>query len=305
MRRQSASSSTERAVRIPRQQAELFVGNSGTTARFLTALLALGHGDVRRRRRRAHARSDRSQPLLDALRQLGVDASVVVATAVRRCGVDGRGSRRRHARGMRGRHEQPVFQRAAAGRAVHQARPPDRSRRRSRLEALHRHDCRRRCAPSARRWSNDEYPALRRARRAALSRRTTTTSSRTHRPPRISSRWRRSTGGRGARARTSDRNSVQGDLASCDVLEQMGCTVMRERKRDRGARTDRLHGIEVDMNAISDTVQTLAAIAPLRRRAGDDPRRRRTFATRRPTASARSSTSCGASASKLTSAPTA
>src|SRR5215469_1213021 len=30
--------------RIPRDQAELFCGNSGTTIRFLTALCALGHG---------------------------------------------------------------------------------------------------------------------------------------------------------------------------------------------------------------------------------------------------------------------
>src|SRR5437773_1608205 len=32
---------------IPATQADLFVGNSGTTARFLTAALALGHGRYR------------------------------------------------------------------------------------------------------------------------------------------------------------------------------------------------------------------------------------------------------------------
>src|SRR4051794_26142119 len=33
--------------RIPATQADLFVGNSGTTMRFLTALVALGHGTYR------------------------------------------------------------------------------------------------------------------------------------------------------------------------------------------------------------------------------------------------------------------
>src|SRR5258708_35179739 len=33
-----------RAGQLPAEQASIFVGNSGTTARFLTALMALGHG---------------------------------------------------------------------------------------------------------------------------------------------------------------------------------------------------------------------------------------------------------------------
>ena len=33
--------------RVPVKQAELFVGNSGTSLRFLTALVALGHGTYR------------------------------------------------------------------------------------------------------------------------------------------------------------------------------------------------------------------------------------------------------------------
>jgi len=56
------------------------------------------------------------------------------------------------------------------------------------------------------------------------------------------------------------RNSLQGDVAFCDCLERMGCDV------DYGADTITvtgrpLRGIEIDMNAISDTVQTLAAVA--------------------------------------------
>jgi 3-phosphoshikimate 1-carboxyvinyltransferase len=56
------------------------------------------------------------------------------------------------------------------------------------------------------------------------------------------------------------RDSLQGDVAFVDCLEQMGCEV----RRDGASMTvigRPLHGIEVDMNAISDTVQTLAVVA--------------------------------------------
>ena len=56
------------------------------------------------------------------------------------------------------------------------------------------------------------------------------------------------------------RNSLQGDVAFCDCLAQMGCEVRYE--TDSITVTGRpLRGIETNMNAISDTVQTLAAVA--------------------------------------------
>ncbi len=54
--------------------------------------------------------------------------------------------------------------------------------------------------------------------------------------------------------------SVQGDVAFCDCLEQMGCAVTRSADRITVAGRA-LHGIDVDMNSMSDTVQTLAAVA--------------------------------------------
>ncbi len=54
--------------------------------------------------------------------------------------------------------------------------------------------------------------------------------------------------------------SLQGDVAFVDCLEKMGCDV----RRDRHSITvvgQPLHGIDVDMNAISDTVQTIAVVA--------------------------------------------
>ncbi len=55
-------------------------------------------------------------------------------------------------------------------------------------------------------------------------------------------------------------DSLQGDVGFCDCLQQMGCHVeyLSDEIRVTGAA---LRGIAVDMNAISDTVQTLAAVA--------------------------------------------
>jgi 3-phosphoshikimate 1-carboxyvinyltransferase len=56
------------------------------------------------------------------------------------------------------------------------------------------------------------------------------------------------------------RESLQGDVAFVDCLEQMGCEV-RHATDSITVAGHPLHGIDVDMNAISDTVQTLAVVA--------------------------------------------
>jgi 3-phosphoshikimate 1-carboxyvinyltransferase len=53
--------------------------------------------------------------------------------------------------------------------------------------------------------------------------------------------------------------SIQGDLAFVDLLEHMGCTVVRE-ATSTTVTGGPLRGIDVDMNAISDTVMTLAIV---------------------------------------------
>jgi len=60
------------------------------------------------------------------------------------------------------------------------------------------------------------------------------------------------------------RNSVQGDIAFLDVLEQMGCVVKESNNsitvhRPQGSS---IVGLDVDMRDIPDTAQTLAVIAP-------------------------------------------
>lgn len=55
-------------------------------------------------------------------------------------------------------------------------------------------------------------------------------------------------------------DSVQGDVGFVDILEHMGCTVVRERNATT-VTGGTLRGVDVDMNAISDTVMTLAVVA--------------------------------------------
>jgi 3-phosphoshikimate 1-carboxyvinyltransferase len=60
-------------------------------------------------------------------------------------------------------------------------------------------------------------------------------------------------------------NSLQGDAHFVDVLEQMGCHVVRGTDYLEVHGTGQLQGVDVDLNAMSDTAQTLAAIAPFAR----------------------------------------
>jgi 3-phosphoshikimate 1-carboxyvinyltransferase len=73
------------------------------------------------------------------------------------------------------------------------------------------------------------------------------------------------------------RNSVQGDIKFLDVLQQMGCTVEETDDCLRVTGHSHLHGIDVDMRDIPDTAQTLASIAPF----ADSPTRIRGIASAR------------------------
>jgi 3-phosphoshikimate 1-carboxyvinyltransferase len=56
--------------------------------------------------------------------------------------------------------------------------------------------------------------------------------------------------------------STQGDLRFAEVLRQMGCNLQLTPTSIHIQGPDRLRGVDVDMNAFSDTMMTLAAIAP-------------------------------------------
>jgi 3-phosphoshikimate 1-carboxyvinyltransferase len=62
------------------------------------------------------------------------------------------------------------------------------------------------------------------------------------------------------------RTSLQGDVRFVDLLEQMGAAVTRGEDFVEVRGTGELDGIEADLNAISDTAPTLAALAPFARR---------------------------------------
>ncbi|CAG0952020.1 3-phosphoshikimate 1-carboxyvinyltransferase [Anaerolineales bacterium] len=73
------------------------------------------------------------------------------------------------------------------------------------------------------------------------------------------------------------RKSVQGDIAFLDVLTKMGCIVTEAENSITVHRPSSIVGLDIDMSDIPDTAQTLAAIAPF----ADSPTRIRGIASAR------------------------
>ncbi|HAV76080.1 MAG TPA: 3-phosphoshikimate 1-carboxyvinyltransferase [Anaerolineae bacterium] len=84
------------------------------------------------------------------------------------------------------------------------------------------------------------------------------------------------------------RNSVQGDMAFLDVLSQMGCDINEGYDFIEVTGAPELQGIDVDMRDIPDTAQTLAAIAPF----ADSPTRISGIASARVKETDRVSATC-------------
>ena len=240
--------------RIPQSRAELFVGNSGTTVRFLAALVALGHGEFRldgTRRMRERPIAD----LLDSLAALGADA---VSESAGGCPPV-----RLRASGLRGGRAQvrgDVSSQFLSGllMAAPYADEP------VRLEVVGE-------------LVSKPYVEMTLAvmrdfgvevvggdlRAFDIPRRSYVGREYTIEPDASAASYffaaAAITGG-SLTVEGLSRASLQGDVAFVDVLEQMGCRV------DASAESitvtgGALRGIDVDMNAISDTVQTLAAVA--------------------------------------------
>ena len=68
-------------------------------------------------------------------------------------------------------------------------------------------------------------------------------------------------GGR-VRVENMRRASRQGDIRFLDVLAEMGCQVSEDERGIQVSRSGELNGVDVDMRDIPDTAQTLAAVAP-------------------------------------------
>lgn len=241
--------------RLPASTADLQVGNSGTTVRFLTALVTLGHGTYRldgteRMRQRP------IEDLLSALRQLGADVISQYGTGcppvlVRAAGLPG------------GRAEVAgnISSQFLSGllMAAPRAREPVELVVRGELVSIPYVTMTLRVmeafgisvasagGPPLRIPVDRPYQACRYEIEPDAS-----AASYFFAAAAIA-------GGSVAVEGLTYR-SIQGDVAFCDCLRKMGCKVTDG--ADRITVTGgRLHGIEIDMNAISDTVQTLAAVA--------------------------------------------
>lgn len=248
---------------IPANSAELHVGNSGTTIRFVTAMLALGQGKYRldgipRMRERP------IQDLLDALHDVGVDAKSETANGCPPVLIDGAGPRSTAAR-IRGEtssqfvsamlmvapylvSELGLFQIRLEGETVSEPYIHMTESMMKQWGSTWRYD------PDHRTYTFDfdsvsHYVS---PERYAIE------------PDASSASYffaaAAITGGK-VDVLGMHREMLQGDVRFVNVLERMGCEVEYAEDRIRIIGPTLLHGVDVDMNAISDTVMTLAAVA--------------------------------------------
>ena len=243
--------------RVPVAEAELFVGNAGTAARFLTAFVALGRGryvldGTARMRERP------IQPLLDGLRGLGVQARSLLDTGCLPVEVAGSGL-------MGGRTWLDASQSSQFLSALLLIGPT--MPRGLEVEVLGELVSRPfvdLTVSSMRAFGadvlNDGYrrlivpPGQGYRARDYLVEPDATAASYLFAAAAI-------TAGR-VRVEGLGRHSAQGDLRFVDCLALMGCRVVRGDDYVEVAGPARLRGAEVDMRDISDTALTLAAIAP-------------------------------------------
>jgi 3-phosphoshikimate 1-carboxyvinyltransferase len=245
----------ERPDFIPSSRADLFVANSGTTMRFLTALVSLGHGRYRldgvpRMRERA------IEDLLAALRQLGVKAFSEQGDGCPPVVVEGNGLA-----GGRVSIKGDVSSQFLSGLLMAASAAKEETyievegelvswpyvamtvRMMQQWGLQIETKCGARfLVPGRQRSGLLRYDIEPDASAATYS-------------------WgaAAATGGSVTVASLTT-HSIQGDVRFVDLLEDMGCQVVRG---DQGVtvRGGPLRGIDADMNDISDTVMTLAAVA--------------------------------------------
>ena len=240
--------------RLPAKGSELYVANSGTTVRFLAATVSLGHG-VFRLDGTPRMRERPIGDLIESLRQLGVDATaespnVCPPVVVRAAGLPGGQARicgdvsSQFLSGMllaAPYAARPVVL-SVEGELVSQ---PYVRMTLAVMEAFGIHaesdELRKFCIP------HGVYRACRYSIEPDAS-----AASYFFGAAAV-------TGGE-VSVQGLSRASLQGDVAFVDVLQNMGCRVTFG-DDSIGVAGGKLRGVTVDMNAISDTVQTLAAVA--------------------------------------------
>ncbi len=239
---------------IPAAEADLYIANSGTSVRFLTGLVALGHGRYRldgtpRMRERP------IQDLLEALAQLGVEAKSEAGTGCPPVVVESRGLRggRTSVRGdvssqflsgllLTAPYAEQAVELDVEGELV--SKPYIRITL-AVMDAFGVH------------VDAGDYTRFRVPRQPYKSREyaiepDASAASYFFAAAAI-------TGGE-VSVEGLSQHSLQGDVQFCECLERMGCAVRYGADRTTVIGQP-LRGITVDMNAISDTVQTLSAVA--------------------------------------------
>jgi 3-phosphoshikimate 1-carboxyvinyltransferase len=242
--------------------ADLFVGNSGTTIRFLTAMLALGRG----RYRLDGVPRMRERPigdLLDALRQLGVDARsefdngcppvVITANGIR-------GGDVRIKADISSQYLSALLMAApfADGETVIRVEGPCVSEPyiAMTLEMLDQWGL------SVRVEAGPVYRIAGRQRVRSTDGDAKYVAYVIEPDASAASYFWAAAAISGGRVTVSglDRTSLQGDVRFVDVLARMGCRV-EDHEAGTTVHGSALRGVDVDMNDISDTVMTLGAVA--------------------------------------------
>lgn len=243
--------------RIPNTHSELYVGNAGTAMRFLTALVTLGHGSYTL----DGTPRMRQRPILDllyALRSIGVQAEAVNGddcppVRITADGLPGgtiripgnKSSQYLSGLLLAAPYAQDAVTIEVLGELISK---PFVDVTISIMEAfgakVEREGYEKFRVPSGQRYQARDHVIEPDATNASYFFAAAAVS-----------------GGR-VRVRGIGRDTVQGDIAFVDVLEQMGCTVERGEDFVEVRGPAELRGVDVDMNAFSDTMQTLAAIAP-------------------------------------------
>ncbi len=244
-----------RGGRLPASTADIFVGNSGTTIRFLTALCALGHGGYRLdgvARMRERPIGD----LLTALNELGADCRGALRDGFPPVEIRGRGLAGGRAT-VRGNISSQFL--SALLMAIPYADSPAELVVSGQLVSRPYVEMTLRVMQSfGVTLETEELAVFRAAGKQQYQ------SCRYEIEPDASAAsyfWAAAaiTGGE-VTVRGLSQDALQGDVKFAQCLAQMGCEVRYEAEgitvSGRAA-----HGIDVDMNAISDTVQTLAPVA--------------------------------------------
>jgi 3-phosphoshikimate 1-carboxyvinyltransferase len=241
---------------VPSSGASVFVGNSGTTARFLTPLMALGDG-VYELDGSAAMRKRPIQPLLDAMASLGAKAESASHDGCPPIRVEASGLRGGRARMPGGVSSQYFSALLMVGPCTEQGITLDVdgdlvSKPYIEVTAqamhafgaeLHREEFRRFTVPRGQ-YRATTYAVEPDASAASYFFAAAAVSGGTVVVPGLGS------------------DSLQGDLGFVRLLERMGCRVRQTRTETEVTGPGQLRGIEVDMANLSDTAQTLAAIAP-------------------------------------------